>query len=100
AWSPASIAWRTRLIEVRSIERRLELCLLRATAWRARLRACAVLAMVSGKKRKVKAKPTILALYRIKGKNFRVRQWQCRPASSELSCLSYRMIVRDVARYR
>ncbi|CFP70042.1 Uncharacterised protein [Bordetella pertussis] len=38
--------WRTRLMAVRSIERRLELCLLRWTDWRARLRAWAVLAML------------------------------------------------------
>jgi hypothetical protein len=43
--SPAVTAWRTRLIAVRSIERRLELWRLRSTDWRARLRACAVLAM-------------------------------------------------------
>src|SRR3546814_7925448 len=44
--SPASMAWRTRLIDVRSIERRLALCLLRSTDWRARLRAWAVLAIM------------------------------------------------------
>src|SRR3546814_15232490 len=44
--SPASMAWRTRLIDVRSIERRLALCLLRSTDWRARLRAWAVLAIL------------------------------------------------------
>jgi hypothetical protein len=42
-----SIAVRTRLIAVRSIERRLELCMLSATDWRARLRAWAVFAMNS-----------------------------------------------------
>src|SRR5699024_9057417 len=31
AWSPAAMAWRTRLMEVRIMERRLALCLLRAT---------------------------------------------------------------------
>src|SRR5690606_23340160 len=46
ALSPAAMDWRTRLMAVRSIERRLELCLLRATDWRARLRAWAVLAML------------------------------------------------------
>jgi len=43
--SPAAIAARTRFIDVRNIERKLELCMLRATDWRARLRAWAVFAM-------------------------------------------------------
>jgi len=43
--SPAATAARTRLMEVRNIERRLVLCMLRATDWRARLRAWAVFAM-------------------------------------------------------
>src|SRR5690606_41641544 len=47
AWSPAAMAWRTRLIDVRSIERRLALCLLRATDWRARLRGRGVLARLA-----------------------------------------------------
>lgn len=43
--SPVAIAARTRLIDVRNMERRLELCLLSATDWRARFLAWAVLAM-------------------------------------------------------
>jgi len=46
ALSPVAMAVRTCLIAVRSMERRLELCLLRATDWRARLRAWAVFAIV------------------------------------------------------
>src|SRR6266481_3026961 len=43
--SPASMALVTFLIAVRNSERRLLLCAFCLTAWRARLRACAVLAI-------------------------------------------------------
>jgi hypothetical protein len=43
--SPASIALRTALMAVRNFERSAELCEFALAAWRARLRACAELAM-------------------------------------------------------
>src|SRR5262245_32776921 len=45
ALSPASIALRTLRMALRNAERRAALCWRRFSDWRARLRACAVLAM-------------------------------------------------------